>query len=110
MRLMGANPLVSDRDVEFVLHELLDVGALCRLPHFRDHSPDTFELYLRTSRRLARELLLPSYRAVDAAPARLENGAVRIHPALREIYPQLVALGAIAATRPAEVGGQQLPH
>jgi len=104
------NPLLSDRDVAFVLHELLDVGSLCRLPHFRDHSPETFDLYLKSARRLAREVLLPSYRALDEAPARLEGGAVKVHPALREIYPQLVALGIIAASRPAEVGGQQLPH
>ena len=101
---MAANPLVSDRDVEFVLHELLDVGGLCRLPHFRDHSRETFDLYLRSARRLAREVLFPSYRPIDEAPARLQNGAVEVHPALREIYPQLVALGAIAASRPAEVG------
>jgi butyryl-CoA dehydrogenase len=107
---MAGNPLLSDRDVDFVLHELLDVGGLCRLPHFRDHSPETFGLYLRSARRLAREVLFPSYRAVDEAPARLQGGAVTVHPALREIYPQLVALGAIAAPRPAEVGGQQLPH
>ncbi len=107
---MGANPLVSDRDVEFLLHELLDVGSLCQLPHFRDHSRETFDLYLATARRIAREVLLPSYRPVDEAPARLESGAVKVHPALREIYPQLVALGAIAAPRPLEVGGQQLPH
>ncbi|MBI5067106.1 MAG: acyl-CoA dehydrogenase [Deltaproteobacteria bacterium] len=107
---MAGNPLLSDRDVDFVLHDLLDVGSLCRLPHFRDHSRETFELYLRSARRLAREVLYPSYRAVDEAPARLQGGAVTVHPALREIYPQLVALGTIAAPRPAEVGGQQLPH
>jgi len=105
-----ANPLLSDRAVEFLLDEVLDVPALCRLPHFRDHSRDTFDLYLRSARRLAREVLLPSYRAVDAEPTVLRGGEVKTHPALKSIYPQLAALGVVAATRPVEAGGQQLPH
>jgi butyryl-CoA dehydrogenase len=105
-----ANPLVSDRDVEFVLYRLLDVPALCRHPYFRDHSRETFDLFLRSARRLAREELFPSYRPLDEAPPVLKDGAVRVHPRLREIYPRLVELGIVGATRPAEVGGQQLPH
>jgi butyryl-CoA dehydrogenase len=105
----GKNPLLSDRTVDFVLYEVLDVPALCRLPYFADHSRETFDLYLRSARRLAREVLYPSYRAVDQDPPVLVDGAVRVHPLLRGIYPELVALGMISAPRPAEVGGQQLP-
>jgi butyryl-CoA dehydrogenase len=104
------NPLVSDRDVDFVLYELLDVPSLCRLPWFRDHSRETFDLFLRSARRLAREELFPSYRPLDEAPPVLRDGKVKVHPRLREIYPRLAELGVLSATRPAEVGGQQLPH
>ncbi|HYQ82010.1 MAG TPA: acyl-CoA dehydrogenase [Anaeromyxobacteraceae bacterium] len=103
------NPLVSDRDVEFLLHEVLDVTSLCRLPYFQDHSRETFDLYLSAARRLAREVLFPSYRAVDRDPPVLRDGKVTVHPLLHEIHPRIVALGQIAAARPAEVGGQQLP-
>jgi butyryl-CoA dehydrogenase len=104
------NPLVSDRAVDFVLYELLDVPSLCRLPWFRDHSRETFDLFLRSARRLAREELFPSYRPLDEAPPVLRDGKVKVHPRLREIYPRLAELGVLSATRPAEVGGQQLPH
>lgn len=104
------NPLVSDRDVDFLLYEVLEAEALCRLPWFADHSRETFDLYLRTARRLARELLFPAYRPMDEAPAALRDGRVRLHPAMKEIQAQLAALGVVAASRPAEVGGQQLPH
>ncbi|HEY6104816.1 MAG TPA: acyl-CoA dehydrogenase [Anaeromyxobacteraceae bacterium] len=103
------NPLVSDRDVEFVLYQVLDAPALCRLPYFRDHSRETFDLYLRAARRLAREVLFPSYRPVDQEPPVLRDGKVTVHPLLHEIHPQIVALGHLSAPRPAEVGGQQLP-
>jgi butyryl-CoA dehydrogenase len=103
------NPLVSDRHVDFVLHEVLEVEQLCRLPAFADHGRDTFALFLAGARRLARELLYPSYRAIDAAPPELRDGRVHVHPLLREIYPQLLALGLTNATRSHDVGGQKLP-
>ena len=65
------NPLISDRDVEFLLYEMLDAPALCALPAFADHSRETFDLYLQSSRRLAREVLFPAYKPMDEAPARL---------------------------------------
>jgi alkylation response protein AidB-like acyl-CoA dehydrogenase len=105
-----ANPLLSDREVDFQLYELLDAAGLCRLPWFAEHSRETFDLYLRSARRLARELLYPAYPSMDQAPAALRDGRVTLHPAMREIQAQLAALGVVAASRPAAVGGQQLPH
>ncbi|MGZ3406660.1 MAG: acyl-CoA dehydrogenase, partial [Polyangia bacterium] len=105
-----ANPLLSDRNVDFLLYEVLDADRrLCALPAFAEHSKETFDLFLGSARRLARDVLLPSYRAMDVDPPRLADGRVHVHPRLREIYPQLVALGLTCATRPAAVGGQQLP-
>ena len=52
------NPLVSDRNVEFVLYELLRAEELCRLPYFSGHSRETFDLLLASARKLSREVLL----------------------------------------------------
>ena len=46
---------------------------------------------------------------MDETPPRLENGHVRVHPALHDLYPRIVELGVLSATRPPEVGGQRLP-
>ncbi len=104
-----ANPLVSDREVEFVLYEVLDVERLCALPHFEDHSRDTFDLVLASARRLARDVLYPAYKPMDEAPPVFEDGGVRVHPRMKDIFPQLVELGLVNPTRPYDVGGQQLP-
>ena len=103
------NPLVDDRDVELLLDEVLDVAALTRLPYFAEHDRDTFDLLLDAVRGVARDVLFPSYRPTDAEPPRLVDGRVRVHPTMREVFPQLVALDLIAAPRPREVGGAQLP-
>lgn len=104
------NPLISDRDVAFVLYELLDVERLGALPHFDGYTRETFDLVLDNARRLAREVLFPAFRAMDLAPPRLEDGRVRVHPAMRSLLPAMVEQGFVNATRPHEVGGQQLPH
>jgi alkylation response protein AidB-like acyl-CoA dehydrogenase len=104
-----ANPLLSDRDIAFVLYELLPAEELCRLAPFSEHSRATFDAYVGACRRLAREVLLPSYRPIDEEPPRLKDGRVTVHPRLRELWPTLKELGVIAATMPVEQGGAQLP-
>ncbi|WP_437893529.1 acyl-CoA dehydrogenase [Sorangium sp. So ce124] len=103
------NPLINDRDVEFLLYEVLDAPRLCELPYFAEHSRDTFDLYLQSCRRFAREVLFPTYRPVDEAPPRFEGGAITVHPAIKRVFRPMVELGVLTATRPAAVGGQQLP-
>ncbi len=104
-----ANPLVSDRNVEFVLYEVHRADSLCALPFFADHSRETFDLFIGSARKLAREVLYPTYRPMDQSPPVLSDGALRLHPLMHEVLPRMVALGGLAATRPSEVGGQQLP-
>jgi butyryl-CoA dehydrogenase len=109
MPAVPANPLLDDRDVEFLLHEVLDATALCRLPYFADHGRETFDLVIDSARRFAREVLFPSYRALDEAPPRLVDGHIRVHPQLKALFPKMVELGLVAAGRPSDVGGAQLP-
>jgi alkylation response protein AidB-like acyl-CoA dehydrogenase len=104
-----ANPLLDDRTVEFLLYEVLDAEALCNLPDFGEHNRHTFDLFLASARTLARRVLFPNYRTIDASPPVLRDGRVFIHPLLKASWPQLVDLGIIAATRNPEVGGVQLP-
>ena len=103
------NPLLDDRGLDFVLHDVLDAGALARLPHFSDHGRETFDAWIDLCRRFARDVLYPAYRPLDVEPPVLRDGAVHVHPALREIWPRLCELGVISAARPTEAGGQQIP-
>jgi len=104
------NPLVSDRNVGFLLYEVFDVEALCRLPAYAEHTRETFDLVLSNARKFARDVIFPTYKPMDGEPARLENGGIKVHPTMKALYPKLVEQGTVAATRPYEVGGQQLPH
>lgn len=103
------NPLIRDRDVAFLLDDVLDVASLTKLPYFAAHDRESFELVLWSARRLARDVLWPAYKPLDAEPPRFVDGRVTVHPRMRALYPQMLALGLTAASRPTAVGGQQLP-
>ncbi|HEY3351453.1 MAG TPA: acyl-CoA dehydrogenase [Thermoanaerobaculia bacterium] len=103
------NPLVDDRGLDFLLFEVHDAASLLAYPQFADHAKETFDAYVGLCRRFARETLFPAYRALDAEPPSFANGRVTVHPLLHAIWPKLVEIGVVAASRPFDVGGAQLP-
>ncbi len=102
------NPLFDDREIDFLLYDVLDAEGLLKLDAFREHSRETFDMVIGGARKLARSALFPAYREMDATP-RFEGGRIFLHPKMQELYPKLNALGIAAATRGPEVGGQSLP-
>jgi alkylation response protein AidB-like acyl-CoA dehydrogenase len=107
---MDRNPLIRDREVAFLLYEVFDVERLCRLEAFAEHSRDTFDAILASSRRLARDHLYPAYAIMDAEPPLLRDGQVHVHPRMHELYGRMVDLGLLTASRAEAVGGQSLPR
>jgi alkylation response protein AidB-like acyl-CoA dehydrogenase len=103
------NQLFSDRDLEFLLYEVLGASSLTQLPHFSEHSRETFDAYIDVCRRFSRDVLWPTYRPIDQQPPVFEGGRIFVHPKLKEIWPAFKDLGIIAAARPFDVGGSQLP-
>jgi len=104
-----SNPLLDDRDVNFLLYDVLHAERLVELPDFAEHERETFDLLLKTTRRFAREVLYPAYKPMDEAPPALAHGRVTVHPRMHAIYPKLCELGLINASRPTAVGGMALP-
>lgn len=103
------NPLIQDRTVEFLLHDMLEVEKLCDLPYFADHSRETFDMFLGACRKYAREVLFETYKPMDEQAAYFADGRVHTHPVMKSLYPQLVELGLLTATGPYDLDGQQLP-
>ena len=106
----AANPLISDRNIDFLLYEVFKGGALCDLPYFSDHSKETFDMTLDSARRLARGVLFPAYKAIDETPALFKDGRITVHPKLKELYPQLVDMGLLNAMRPADDNPVSVTH
>ena len=103
------NPLIDDSLVDFLLYSVLDAEGLCQLGAYEQHSKETFDLYIDSVRRFARQDLLPTYKPMDEEPPVFRDGRIHTHPALPALFEQMVDLGVLTATRPESVGGQQMP-
>lgn len=100
---------VSEKNLDFLLYEVLDIESLVQYPYFSEHNREIFDLVLDTALKMADDLFWPSFREMDQAPPALENGQVKVHPDVRKIMKESGDGGWIGAAAPFELGGQQLP-
>src|SRR5581483_6828486 len=101
--------LLSRRDLEFVLYELLDVAALTSRPRFAEHSRETFDAALETAARIAEDKFAPHNRKSDLNEPRIRDGRVDLIPEVKVALDALRDAGFLAATQDYGSGGMQLP-
>jgi alkylation response protein AidB-like acyl-CoA dehydrogenase len=105
-----AGKYFSNRTLRFLLYEVFDVESLTEYPYFEEHSRDSFDLVTDTAFKMAQTLLRPYFEEMDRTPPRLENGRIKVHPAVRTFLAACGEGGWIAAGSPFDTGGQQLPQ
>jgi alkylation response protein AidB-like acyl-CoA dehydrogenase len=104
-----AQTIVDRRDVDFVLHEQLNVQQLSKYDRFSDFSRKTVDLIISEARNLAIKEMAPVLRAGDEEGCTFENGQVRVPESFKRIY-QLFGEGEwIAMCDDLEWGGQAMP-
>jgi Acyl-CoA dehydrogenase N terminal len=59
-------PLLNPRDVDFLLHEWLDVATLCDRPRYREHSIESFDAVLDLAADIAIKRFAPRFKTADA--------------------------------------------
>ncbi|MFZ5868275.1 MAG: acyl-CoA dehydrogenase [Thermodesulfobacteriota bacterium] len=104
-----AERFMSERNLKFLLYEVLDLESLTKLPYYQDHSREVFDLVLDTAIRMGRDLLAPAFQEMDKQAPQLVNGEVKVHPLVRTFMKESGEGGWIGAGFPYDVGGQQLP-
>ncbi|HQO01406.1 MAG TPA: acyl-CoA dehydrogenase [Spirochaetota bacterium] len=105
-----AEKFISERNIRFMLYDVLDAESLTKYDYFSEHSRETFEMVLVTAMKMATELLHPVFREMDKNPPVYENGTVKVNPAVRKFMRECGEGGWIAAPFSAEHGGQQIPN
>ena len=98
------------RDLDFLLHEVEGVAALCRHPRFAEHSRETFDATLDAAAELAMAKFANHNRASDVDEPRLIDGRVEILPAVKQALDAYAEAGFSALLADAEEGGMQLPY
>ncbi|MFE5586545.1 acyl-CoA dehydrogenase [Kitasatospora sp. NPDC056531] len=101
--------LLSRRDLEFLLHDWLNVAALTRRPRYADHDRDTFDAVLDLSEAIATRHFATHNKKNDAEEPRFDGERVHVIPEVKEALKVFAEAGLVGATMDYEVGGQQLP-
>jgi alkylation response protein AidB-like acyl-CoA dehydrogenase len=102
--------LLSRRDLDFLLHEWLDVEALTKRERYAEHSRETFDAVLDVSAQVAAEHFAPHNRAADVDEPRFDGERVHMLPDVAAALRVFAETGIVGAGLPAAVGGMQLPH
>jgi len=103
--------LVADRrDVDFVLHEQLEVEKLSAFEKFEDFNKKTIDLVVSEARNLALKELLTCMKDADEQGCTFENGTVKVPEAFHRVYDLFKEGEWIAMCDDPEYGGQGMPH
>ncbi|MBI5252429.1 MAG: acyl-CoA dehydrogenase [Desulfomonile tiedjei] len=105
-----ADKFVSQRNLRFMIHEVMNSGDLTQHPYFEGHSREVFDLVLDTASKIAQNRLRPALKVMDQHPPELTDGRVRVLPVVRDFIRECGEGGWISATAPYELEGQQLPQ
>ena len=102
--------IVADRrDVDFVLHEQLEVEKLSEFEKFSDFNKKTIDLIVSEARNFAVKELEPCMKDADEQGCTFENGTVKVPEAFHRVYKLFKEGEWIAPTDDPEYGGQGMP-
>ena len=102
--------LIADRrDVEFVLHEQLQLDNLSKHEQFEEFDKKTINLILAEARNLAIKEMLPTLKISDEEGCRLEKGEVKVPECYHKVYDLFKEGEWIAMYDDPKWGGQGMP-
>jgi alkylation response protein AidB-like acyl-CoA dehydrogenase len=105
-----AQVIADRRDVDFVLHEQLNVGALSKHEKFNEFNKKTVDLIISEARNLAIKEILPTLKDGDEQGCRLENGQVFVPESFKRAYDLFIEGEWLAMPEDPEYGGQGMPR
>lgn len=104
-----AQQVADKRDIEFVLHEQLNVEELCQFELFETFNKKTVNLILSEARNLAIKELLPCLKEADEEGCILENGKVTVPKVFHRALEVIREGEWMAMSDDPEWGGQGMP-
>lgn len=97
------------KDLQFVIHELLDESMLQACPAYGDYSPEVADAILEEAGKFAANVLDPLYKSADREGARWSAEGVITPQGFKAAYRQYVDGGWAGLRAPVEHGGQGMP-
>ena len=106
---MAQGTLSGRRDVDFVLHEMLNVEELSKHELFADFNRKTIDMVVSEARNFALKEILPANEEGDKGCV-FENGQVKTPESFKRIFDLYREGEWIGASEDPEFGGQGMPN
>ena len=97
------------RELLFILENLVDYRQHCTMPGFEDASMDMVEAILPEAAKFFEQVVAPTNGSANNQPAYLQNGDVVTSASLDGVYQQMVEAGWCALSGSTDHGGAGLP-
>lgn len=107
---MSPSNILSRADLDFLLHDWLNVAGLCERKRYADHSRETIDAVIDLSAELAATYFAPHNRKADLNEPRLVGEDVELIPEIGEALKRFADADLIGAAMEERVGGMQLPY
>ncbi len=101
--------IADRRDVDFVLHEQIQVEDLGKTELFADFNKKTVDMIVSEARNLAIKEILPTRELGDQEGCQFDNGKVTVPESFHRAYELLKEGEWLAMTEDPEWGGQGMP-
>ncbi|MEK6193314.1 MAG: acyl-CoA dehydrogenase [Deltaproteobacteria bacterium] len=105
-----AQSIADRRDVDFVLHEQLEVGTLSEHEKFVEFNRKTVELIVKEARNLALKEILPTREIGDREGIKFDGGTVTVPKEFHRVYDLFKEGEWVAMTEDPDWGGQGMPR
>ncbi len=105
-----AQVLADRRDIDFVLHEQLEVEKLSQNEKYAEFTKKTVDMIINEARNFAVKELLPTQSIGDEEGCKLENGKVSIPQSYYKPYELFNEGEWLAMTEDPQWGGQGMPQ
>ena len=104
-----AQYIADRRDVDFVLHEQIQVEDLSKTELFADFNKKTVDMIVSEARNLAIKEILPTRELGDQEGCQFDNGKVTVPESFHKAFELLKDGEWVAMTEDPEWGGQGMP-
>ncbi|HSQ86763.1 MAG TPA: acyl-CoA dehydrogenase family protein, partial [Desulfobacterales bacterium] len=104
-----AQYIADRRDVDFVLHEQMNVGDLSKHERFVEFNKKTVDMIVSEARNLSIKEILPTQKLGDQEGCKFENGRVTVPESFHRVYEIFKEGEWVAMTEDPEWGGQGMP-
>ncbi len=104
-----ATKFVSERNIKFLLYDVLNIESLTDYDYYADHNRNTYDMVLKAAIKLGKDMLYPIFEEMDRSQPELVEGEVVVHPAMKKILKEYAEGGWTTSSHPYDAGGEQLP-